>query len=246
VTRVTPIPFPEGVASPGAALAFVELRDGAVCAVDLATGGDRWRVAVAARPRLVVDRRLIAQDRPGSRGNVLQLLALNLDRHGELERRFDPLVFEDWVAVDDPELEFDTAMWAEDGNLVVIWRAESHYVGGAPPTPSIQAAARHEARGHARLDLHTGRVTQAPVAAEGISGLPERMTAAIPAEAAALVPVGGHSAAVIDARLFYLVEPARPSEDGPRLVGVDVPSGRRIWERILPGRPGARPALRRM
>ena len=247
MATVRPVPFPEGVASLDGTLAFIELRNGGLCAIELETGRDRWRVDVPARPRLVVDPLLIAQDRPRSRGNVLQLVALDIERQGELARSLDPLVFDDWVAVDDPELEFESVVWAENGDVVVEWRAESHYVGGAPAPPHLQTQARREARGRARLDLETGSVILEPpasarsVAPDAVSGSPR-----LPSGASRLVPADGQSAAVVGPRLFYLVESVRPSESGPRLVSVDVESGRTLWERTLPARPQAGPAARRM
>ena len=247
MTRAIPVPFPEGVAAPDAAHAFIESRDGRLCAIDLETGRDRWCVNVAARPRLVAGRHLIAYDRQGSRENVLKFIALDIERHGASMQQLDPVVLDDWIVVDDPELEFQTALWADNGDVVIEWHAKSQYAGGAPAPMHIQAAARREARGRTRLNLETGRATSEPVvAADPIAGQSGSGAATIPDEAARLVPADGQSAAVIGPRLFYLVEPARPSEGGPRLVSVDVQSGRTLWERTLPPRPQARPAARRM
>jgi hypothetical protein len=248
VIKVLPVPFPEGVASPDGTLAFVELRDDGVCALELESGADHWRTTVAARPRLVVDRLLIAQDRTRSRGNILQFVALDIDRRGELSRPLDRVVLDDWVAVDDPDLEFDISLWAEDRIVVAEWRVESHYAGGAAAPPHVHAESRREARGRARLDLGTGRATREPPGTAPAVGADSGWSitrAKLPSEASRLVPADGQSAAVVGARLFYLVEPG-PSSNGPRLVCVALESGRTLWERSLPPRPRARPPARRM
>lgn len=248
---VTPVPFPEGVASPDGATGFIELRDGGVRALDLATGRDLWSVSVPARPRLVVRDRLVAEDRLGSRGNALQLVTLDLDRQGVVDKRLDPIRLADWISVADPEQAFDYDLWAEGDDLLVGWRAESHYAGGAPPPAHVRAQASHQARGRSRVNLRTGSVDpetagRAADARDPGDDTPAPRAADLPAEVARLVPAGAHSPGVVGGRLFYLVEPARRSDGGPRLVSVDLETGKQIWERTLPARPAAGPPARRM
>jgi hypothetical protein len=41
-----------------------------------------------------------------------------------------------------------------------VWQANAFYAGGARPSPEIEAAARKEASGFARIDLQSGKVTR--------------------------------------------------------------------------------------
>jgi len=249
VHGVTPLRFPEGIAAPDGNLGFVELRDGGVSAIDLSTGRDVWRIAMVARPLIVVGDRLVAEDRTESRDNVLQLVTLHLGRQGAVERRLDPIPLPEWVAVGDPEQHFEYLVAAEDDTLIVDWDAASHYAGGAAPPPAIAAQAERRAHGRARVSLQTGRVqaeaiepATAPASAIEWSRAGDR-----PGSDSAVdrpLPAGAHSRSVVGDRVFYLVEPASRS-GGPTLVSVDLQTGQTLWERPLPAR-SARPPARRM
>ena len=249
VHGVTPLRFPEGIAAPDGNLGFVELRDGGVSAIDLSTGRDVWRIAMMARPLIVVGDRLVAEDRTESRDNVLRLVTLHLGRQGAVDRRLDPIPLPEWVAVGDPEQHFEYRVAAEDDTLIVDWDAASHYAGGAPPPPSIAAQADRRAHGRARVNLHTGRVQAEAIEPAARSGAIERSSGADRADtelaADPALPAGAHSRSVVGDRVFYLVEPASRSGGGPTLVSADLQTGLTVWERLLPAR-SARPPARRM
>jgi hypothetical protein len=245
-----PVPFPDGVASPDAEAAFVALRTGGVRGIDLRSGRDLWTIDRPARPLMVIGNRLGAEDRAESRDNVLQLVLLNLDRQGAVDRRVDPIVLPEWVSVADPDQPFEYRVRAEGDSLAIDWSATSHYAGGAPPPPSVVAHAARAGHGRARVDLQTGRVQS-----EAGDSDAERSAAAPAARAvnrgasgsndvAQRLPADAHSPSVVGDRLFYLVERAERSGEGPSLVSVDLHSGRTMWERTLPAR-WTRPPARR-
>ena len=144
--RVKPVAFPDGVASADGSVGFLELRTGGVMALELDSGNELWTASLDARPRLALTAELIVQDRGRSQGNVLQLAILNV-RRGVVDRDLDPVVLPEWVSVSDPEQSFHVDFAAEGEVLVISWRAESRYKGGAPPPPEIEARARRNPTG---------------------------------------------------------------------------------------------------
>jgi outer membrane protein assembly factor BamB len=245
------MPFPDGVASPDGRLAFIELRTGGVRAIDLRTGDERWTSDVDARPLIVAGDRLIAEDRAASRDNVLQLIALDPDRQGAVDRRLDPIVLPDWVAVADPDQRFDYRVDAAGDDLSIEWSADSHYAGGAPPPASVLAQAERAGHGRLRVNLRTGRVsTEAgpapPTRAAPVETGDNAARESPPADdVARLLPAGARSPAVVGDRLFYLVEAPHGRGGELALVSVDRRTGTPLWERQLPARARRAPPRRR-
>ena len=243
---IVPVPFPEGVAAPDGTRGFVELRTAGILAIDLRTGDDLWSSASHARPRLVVGDRLVAEDRAKSRDNLLQFLTIQIEGDGRLDRELDPVVLPDWVAVGDPDHPFEYDVWAENSELVVRWRAESFYSGGAPPPAHLEARARRDAGGVARLDLGTGRLVTAASGRDHTGGTTigdeaaQRVTTNANAPAiATLLPADARSASIVGGRLFYL------RDAGLQLVCADPRTGEMKWTRSLPDRRAMRPPARR-
>jgi outer membrane protein assembly factor BamB len=239
MTDIVPVRFPDGVASPDGEVAFIERRDGGISTIDLRSGHDLWSTDVPGKPVLVVDDRLIAENRSQSQGNLLQFVILDLTRQGAIERQLDPIVLPDWVSVADPDQRFEYDVRVEDGSLLIEWTAESHYAGGAPPPPSVMSEAQRRGDGRVRVDLHSGRVQTdvtppPPTTHRTASPAPNVMQ---------LLPAGAHAPAVVGERVFYLEPPAQTAE-GPKLVSLDLRTGNRLWERSLPRSP--RPRARRM
>ena len=246
--RTAPVPFPEGVASEDGAHGFVALRTAGVLALELASGTDLWISAVDARPRLVLGDRLVAEDRARSRDNVLQFVTLKLDEDGRSDRELPPIALPDWVAVNDPDRVFEYDVSAENLELVIAWRAESFYTGGAPPPMQIEADARRQTHGEARIDLRNGRLVRSTTASAAAMAA---QTETVPDAGvfASLVPPDGRQPSVVEGRLFYLLEAARSDTTrgrttGLQLVCVDVRTGETKWTRSLPERRTTAPARR--
>lgn len=235
--RVVPVPFPEGVASSDGSYGFVELRTGGVAALDLATGQDRWIAATAARPRLVVDDLLVAEDRARSRDHQLQFVTFQIESDGRIDRELEPVRLPDWIVLSDPDQPFEYDVWAESSELVVEWRANAFYSGGAPPPPHIEAQARRQSSGTARVDLSVSTSRDEAAANRAAVDL----TAA---EIAKLVPADAQSPCVVGGRLVYLRGGMRAAP--LELVCVDLGTAKTKWTRSLPDSAPTRPPARRM
>ena len=249
--RVKPVAFPDGCASADGSVGFVELRTGGVLALNLDSGNELWTAPLDARPRLALTAGLVVQDRARSQGNVLQLAILNVLRQGAVDRDLEPVVLPEWVSVSDPEQSFQADLEAEGEMLVVSWRAESRYSGGAPPPPQIEARARRTSDGEVHVNLGTGRIEGS--AGQTAKAQTERSVEDTPgtishdaAVIARMTPAGARAACVVKGRLFYLVEPVPGgTSHGPELVCLDVDGGAVRWQRMLPGRRVMRAPARR-
>lgn len=246
---VKAVAFPDGVASQDGAVGFLELRRGGVLSLDLDSGQELWTVPLDARPRLALTTRLVVEDRARSQGNLLQLLILNVQAQGAVDRDLEPVVLPEWVSVSDPEQSLDLEFEAEGESLVICWRAESRYQGGAPPPPEIEARARRKSSGEVHVNLGTGRIVtdigRTPTARAGRSVGDAPATHDSDA-IARLTPPGARAPSVVNGRLFYLVEPATDgTSPGSRLVCLDLKDEAVRWERLLPGRRVMRAPARR-
>jgi hypothetical protein len=173
---ITPLPFPRGVASPDGTRGFIEMATTGVAALDLSSGVDLWHHTMPARPRLVIDDRLVAQDLAATHGHVLRFLLLSIGAGGSVVLRTAPLSLPDWVSVDDPEQNVRVELFGGTDHFTIVWRVEAYYQGGAPPPASVEARSHRVLGGAARVDLATGAVTaqaDPPSAAEQ----PVRLTA---------------------------------------------------------------------
>lgn len=156
---ITPVPFPRGVASPDGTRGFIEMATTGVAALDLSSGIDLWHHTTPARPRLIIDDGLVAQDLAAPPGNVLRFLLLSISGGGSVVLRTAPLSLPDGVAVDDPEQNVRVELFGSTDHFTVVWRVEAYYQGGAPPPASVEARSQRVLRGAARVDLITGTVT---------------------------------------------------------------------------------------
>ncbi len=158
------IPFPLGVAAADGSVGFVFEPIGRSAAVDLATGAIKWCSEPEVYPLIALDGRLCAAQAT-AKGTGLNILLY--DEDGQILQCSNPMDLPDWVEVDswhDTNLELEAAF---DGTaLIVHWRANADYAGGAPPPDQVLAAARREASGTVEIDLVTGAVDVASVPPE--------------------------------------------------------------------------------
>jgi len=153
--------LPCGVADPGGRTGFVANSHGGIDAVDLATGELLWEVDGAKRPALADDDRLFAW--APVKTNGLRILAFKRTEGGRRLLESEPVVFPDWVQVEEgPGHSFTTHWRLEKGRLILDWEARAWY-SGAHATPDADAKARRFAEGQARIDLETGKAAAVPV-----------------------------------------------------------------------------------
>ena len=151
--------LPCGVADPGGRTGFVANAHGGIDAVDLATGDLLWDVDAAKRPALAEDDRLYAW--APVHGNGLRVTAFDRAKGGRPLLESEPVVFPDWVNVEDGPGQSFTGRWRFDkGRLILDWEARAWY-SGAHPTPQAEANARRQAEGQVRIDVETGKVETA-------------------------------------------------------------------------------------
>jgi len=154
-----------GVADPAAKIAFFPNTTVGIDAVDLATGKVLWTTKDADRPLIATANRLFAQQ---GTGNKLQVVALNTSKDGQRIFASSPIPLPDWVAVQAAYgRAFQSSVRMDRDNLYLVWEARAFYSGGARPPREIEAAARKNAAGVARIDRTTGKVE--PLDADAIA-----------------------------------------------------------------------------
>ena len=156
------VPFPCGVADAAAGVAYVSV-DGGIVAVDLETGQELWRTALAWRPLAIVEDRLAAACLLDGRPSAIRIALLDPTREGQPTLVSDPVTFPEWVSVatDRPE-SFRLTAEVEGSRLLLRWEAHRHYGGGAAPSLRVQREATRRAAGVIAVDLQSGDAT--PVA----------------------------------------------------------------------------------
>jgi hypothetical protein len=152
--------IPGGVADAAGAKGFVANADGGVTALDLESGKALWDSKTAGRPVAVAGGRVLVQTADAKTPNALRVVGLDVEK-GEKAWESDPIVFPDWA----PPVEgqgagrsFFSRARTGGGALLIAWRADTFYWGGAAPSPQKEAAARKHADGVARIDLESGKV----------------------------------------------------------------------------------------
>jgi hypothetical protein len=151
--------LPCGVADPGGRTGFVANAHGGIDALDLATGELLWQIDGAKRPALADDDRLFAW--APAKPNGLRILAFKRQEGGRRLMESEPVLFPEWVRVEDGPGHSLTAHWRlEKGRLILDWEARSWYSGGHA-TPQAEAENRRYADGQVRIDVETGKVETA-------------------------------------------------------------------------------------
>jgi hypothetical protein len=161
VPVVEPVLFPAGVADREGAAAYVADDDG-ITAGELLDGQVSWRTDRARRPLIVVDEHLVALRASDDGPNELRVVVLDVARQGEPILTSAPVAFPAWLL---PATEHGGSFWCaarvERGRLLLEWRAQARYRGGAAPSAEIRREAERDAGGLVEVDLESGAV--APV-----------------------------------------------------------------------------------
>ncbi len=154
-----PVYFPKGVADEAGQRGFVSKQEGGIDALDLSNGELLWSTDVASRPLIVNGEQLLAQSTMSEQENAFRVAALDAARDGSLLSMSEPLVFPDWVQVDETdESLFSIRARLREGELWLTWEAHSRYRGGAPPPQFILREATKDFVGTTIVNLRTGEV----------------------------------------------------------------------------------------
>lgn len=146
--------------------AYVMARTNEVHAVDLRTGRTRWHSSAGIMPLGVTQAGVLALREVAS--GELRMVVLDADS-GREQLRCDAIMLPG-VGVVSPDAglgySFEISMARAEGNVAVLhYEAHRSYVGGAPPSPEMEAAARSDMVGDVAVDVQTGhRVDPIPAA----------------------------------------------------------------------------------
>ena len=227
------VPFPRGVADPGASRAYVRDRSGTVMMLDLATGEVLWRAGRGLRPLALVDDVLVTARITGPGGIEIVIL----DRaDGAVRRVSKPLSLPVWVrpALDDsPEFALQAEIHGQ--SVIIRWSAQARYQGGAPPSAQVRESYERDAQGVARVALETGDIEllDEPIDSTAVS---IGQTAGSTAEADVV------EQQEIGDKFFQLVARS-DTEDRIKLLvrAVERQSGKTLWETVIEETPLRRP-----
>lgn len=150
-----------GVVSPDAKLVFVPAKGGGIEALDLATGKAVWKNADV--PHVAgADTKRVYGWMPGKlRMNEFNVVAVDAAT-GKTIGKAGPVLLPDWaVPYKTYGRTFAASARADGDGAIVAWTVGAFYAGGARPTPEIEAAARKNDSGLAKLDFATGKATPA-------------------------------------------------------------------------------------
>lgn len=209
---VDPVAIPRGVAGADGEAGGIKNTSNGIDTLDLRTGRTRWSSTAATKPLIIFRDMLAAWRTEPGRNHVIRILLFKLSGAGDPVLISEPLVFPDWVVAEPAESEgFPVAVRVSDNGLLLCWRAQAHYRGGAAAPQSVIDQESRDAEGLFHIDLESGTVTRQTNA--GFSG-PD--TAQNPT---GLKSLGYRRAAVWSTRPWVVgnsvVRLATSSKDGP-------------------------------
>lgn len=154
--------IPGGVADADGGKGFVANADGGITGLDLETGKTLWESKTAGRPLAVMGGWVWVQTRDKDKANVLRIVGLKLD-DGKAAMQSDPITLPDWASAEpgrNAGRSFFSHAWMDkkEALLMIAWKADTFYWGGAAPTPQILKAAQRHADGVARVNLISNEV----------------------------------------------------------------------------------------
>jgi hypothetical protein len=175
--QIKPIFLPAGVAGPDKRAGYVSDTAGGIQALDLAEGELIWRSQLAARPLIASENGLAVLGRATpEKENALQVVLLDRQDQGKLLLESDAVIFPDWAsATINTNESFSYGVRLDGDDLLLEWKAQARYRGGAPPSAYIQAQANKAATGLARIDLKTGKVRMLPLESRRETELPKEL-----------------------------------------------------------------------
>jgi hypothetical protein len=154
--------IPGGVADADGAKGFVANADGGITDLDLETGKALWESKTAGRPLAVMGGWVWVQTRDKDKANVLRIVGLKLD-DGKAATQSDPITLPDWASAEpgrNAGRSFSSHAWMDkkEALLMIAWKADTFYWGGAAPPPEVLKASQRHADGVARVNLITNEV----------------------------------------------------------------------------------------
>jgi hypothetical protein len=218
-----------GIVSADRKLVFLPGKDG-VEAVDLATGKLAWANKDAPKVAGASDQLVIGWVGDEKKPNTFRAVLIDAAT-GKTVAKSDPIALPEWASTGTTwGRTFRIAAKPGVDGVSVFWQAGAFYAGGARPTPEIEAAARKDERGTAKVDLKTGKVTASD---------------AKPKDADFAAGLGGPVSNTVGEYEFQMVEEVpgfRPGAPMRTKVTFTVLKGKtELWKRELAGNPWSPP-----
>jgi hypothetical protein len=219
-----------GVVSADQKAVFVPAKEGGIEALELATGKQLWVNKDAKSIAGASDKLVFAWLGDEKKANAFRVVAIDA-ASGKTAGKSDPIQLPDWAATGKTwGKTFRTAARADGEAVIVAWNAGAFYSGGAAPTPEIEAAARKNESGLAKVDFKTGKVTPA-------NGKPKE-------DDFKVGPAGGGANKLGDYE-FRMEEQIPGFKPGaPMVTKVTITvlkGGKELWKRELAGNPWSPP-----
>ncbi len=217
-----------GIVSADHKWVFVPAKDGGIEALDLATGKPGWTNKDASQLAGASDKVVLAW--LADKGNAFRVVAIDAAT-GKTIGKSDSVKLPDWATTAKTwGRTFRTAAKADGEGAIVYWNAGAFYSGGAAPPPEVEAAARKNESGMAKIDFKTGKVVPA-------NGKPKDTDFAFGPGAGGTNKVGDYE--------FQMTEEIPGFKPGaPRLTKVTltmVKDKKELWKRELAGNPWSPP-----
>lgn len=162
---VKPALLPIGVTDADHKVGYVQGAKGGVEALNLENGDVLWTTKESGTPLVAFGKLLVVQRPVAGKANCVRIAVLDTSEKGKEMQLSDEVVFPEWVSVGvEYGRTFSSQARILKGTLLLKWKANAFYAGGARPTPEIEEAARKEASGVAQVDLKSGKVAMLDLA----------------------------------------------------------------------------------
>jgi hypothetical protein len=168
-------PFPHGIADRANGMAFV-LVSGKIDQIDLQAGRLVRSWAVNGEPVGLYAGRVVALERD-PQTNSLRVALLEIASGANVHRL--PIAFPTTIDARDPRFSYHA--YIDGGALILDWRFEGSYSGGAPASPRVARSYATSRSGALKIDLRDGTVSSAasdsggPASPGGNSGFPYQL-----------------------------------------------------------------------
>jgi hypothetical protein len=159
---VIPQEFPGGgvVSADTKPMAFVPSASDGIDALDPLSGKVLWSTKEASKPLLANGDSFFALAQVKENPNQVKIVVFEAAK-GKKTLESAAIVFPDWVSAPvNYGRSFRSTAHLNGKGLLLIWKAEAFYQGGADIGPEMEKAARKSASGAFRIQLDSGKVAE--------------------------------------------------------------------------------------
>ena len=148
------------MADPKRSIGYLTNSENGIDAISLQDGQLLWRSQQGRRPLLAFNNFLVAQNYSGQDINYLNLVLLDINNNGRLERSFN-IELPSQITVGPTNSSTFSYSVRLDGEILLLkWQGRPSYKGGAPPPKLVENAYSKELiTGDLRINLYSGTIT---------------------------------------------------------------------------------------